>query len=143
MWLHYIFCFVLQNYTYLYAILTGALSWSTEKLQTIQVSGSFSVKAGIFRIAERYSTSLWEAGHTLCERIKSVLTIWIIFFNSCHTEKGSSAEPSPCPAAEVCPTLGGDTRVLAEVQYELPLSFYNSQRTTILFLFKIIINSPF
>lgn len=69
-------------------ILTGALSWSTEKLQTIQVSGSFSVKAGIFRIAERYSTSLWDAGHTLCGRMKGVVTIWITFIQvSCRTHE--------------------------------------------------------
>lgn len=46
--------------------LTCALSWSTEKLQTSQVSGSFSLLAKIFLMADRYSTSLWDAGHTRC-----------------------------------------------------------------------------
>lgn len=73
--LHHVFSFILYNYTHLHSVLTGALSWSTEKLQTIQVSGSFSVKAGIFRMAERYNTSRWEAGHTLCERSKDLLKI--------------------------------------------------------------------
>lgn len=45
--------------------LTGASSWSTEKLQTSHVSGSFSFLGGIILMADRYSTSLWEAGHTL------------------------------------------------------------------------------
>jgi len=39
-------------------ILTGALSCSTEKLHTIHVSGSFSLNAGIFLMADKYSTSL-------------------------------------------------------------------------------------
>ena len=69
--------------TRLYTILTGALLWSTEKLQTIQVSGSFSFKADIFRMAERYKTSRWEAGHTLYGRSTHLLKVWtpfLVFF---------------------------------------------------------------
>ena len=69
--------------THLYTVLTGALLWSTEKLQTIQVSGSFSFKADIFRMAERYKTSRWEAGHTLCGRSTNIFKVWtpfLVFF---------------------------------------------------------------
>lgn len=51
-----------------FVLFTWALSCSTEKLHTIQVSGSFSLLAMILRIADKYSTSLCDAGHTLCGR---------------------------------------------------------------------------
>lgn len=70
--------------------LTGALSWSTEKLQTSHVSGSFSFVAKIFLMADRYSTSLWEAGHTLWNTTRGnqiscrILTIkCATFFSKC------------------------------------------------------------
>lgn len=81
------YCTTIQIYI---NALTGALSWSTEKLHTIQVSGSFSVKAGIFRMAERYNTSRWEAGHTLCGRSKKLSKMWTTFKFLCNmklTEK--------------------------------------------------------
>jgi len=71
-------------------LLTWAFSWSTEKLHTSQVSGSLSSLPGILRMADRYRTSRWDAGHTLCNHYRGggavMMSLWW-----CHRKEAGSS----------------------------------------------------